>query len=81
MVDRKTHGSEAYQYLINFAADDQQVRDLAPDLHFCRPPHSEDRPPDIVGTWCVVEQRPAGWDASPVMSVVDPDELCEILDP
>ena len=41
LVARKAHGSDAHQYLINFAADDEQVRDLLPILHFIVPAASE----------------------------------------
>ena len=78
LVARKAHGSDAHQYLINFAADDEQVRDLLPILHFIVPAASEPEqsPPDIVGTWCLVVQRPEGWDASPACSpVVSDDEM------
>ncbi len=79
LVARKAHGSDAHQYLINFAADDQQVRDLHPSLHCIAPATSEPEqsPPDIVGTWCLIVQRLEGWDASPVCSAVASDDEME----
>ncbi len=64
---------------MNFAADDQQVRDLLPSLHYIVSAASEAKhsPSDIVGTWCLVVQRPEGWDASPACRVVSSEDEAE----
>jgi hypothetical protein len=79
LVARKAHGSDESQFFINFAADDQQVRDLLPELHYIAPAGNEPEhsPPDIVGTWCLVVQRSQGWDASPACSVVASEDEVE----
>ena len=79
LVARKAHGSDESQFFINFTADDQQVRDLLPELHFIAPAGNEPEhsPPDIVGTWCLVVQRPQGWDQSPERSVVASEDEVE----
>jgi hypothetical protein len=79
LVARKAHGSDESQFFINFAADDQQMRDLLPELHYIAPAGSEPEhsPPDIVGTWCLVVQRPQGWDQSPECSVVASEDEVE----